>query len=107
MPDYKPNQIIRVVAVVALIAAFVLVVVVVATSDGGSGGGGSGGSQAKSNGPTKRGRAAISRGKWIVRPGDTLGLISQQTGIDVDTIIQLNPNLDPQALLEGQRIALR
>ena len=102
MPDYKPNQFVRVFAVLALIAAFVLVVAVVATS-----GGGSGGSQSKSKGPSKRARAAISRGVWIVHSGDTLGLISQQTGIAIDTIIQLNPNLDPQALLEGQRIALR
>ena len=107
MPDFKPNQFVRVFAVLALIAAFALVVVVIASSNGGSGDGGSGGSQVKSNGPTKRGRAAISRGAWIVRAGDTLGGISQQTGIAVDTIIQLNPNLDPQVLLEGQRIALR
>ena len=107
MPDYKPNQIVRVVAVLALTAALVLVVAVFATSNGGSGGGGSGGSQEKSKGPSKRARAAISRGVWIVHSGDTLGLISQQTGIAIDSIIQLNPNLDPQALLEGQRIALR
>ena len=30
-----------------------------------------------------------------------------KTGIDVTTLQQLNPNLDPQTLLEGQRIALR
>lgn len=107
MPDYKPNQIVRVFAVMALIAAFVLVVAVVATSNGGSGGGGSGNSQTKSKGPSKRARAALSRGAWIVHTGDTLGGISQETGIAIDTIIRLNPNLDPQALLEGQRIALR
>ena len=107
MPDYKPNQIVRVVAVMALVAAFILVVAVVATSGGGSGGGGSGGSQTTSSGPTKRGRVSISRGTWIVRPGDTLGKISAATNIDVDTLLQLNPNVDPQVLREGQRIALR
>ena len=40
MPDYKPNQFVRVLAVIALIAAFVLVAYVVATSGGGSGSGG-------------------------------------------------------------------
>jgi LysM repeat protein len=107
MPDYKPNQIVRVFAVLALIAALVLVAVVIATSTGGSDGGGSGTTQAKSSGPTKRGRAAIDRGVWIVRAGDTFGKISEATGIDVDQLIQLNPDVDPQALLEGQRIALR
>ena len=108
MPDYKPNQFIRAFAVLALIAAFVLVVAVVATSGGGSGGGDNGSAQVKSTeGPTKKGRAAVSRGVWIVRSGDTLGKISEETGIDIDTLVQLNPDLDPQALLEGQRIALR
>jgi hypothetical protein len=27
--------------------------------------------------------------------------------VDVDTMIQLNPDLDPQVLIAGQRIALR
>jgi LysM repeat protein len=107
MPDYKPNQFVRAFAVLALAAAFVLVVVVIATSGGGSDGGDNGSAQVKSKGPSKHGRAAIDRGVWIVRPGDTLGKISEETGIDVDTLIQLNPDLDPQTLLEGQRIALR
>jgi LysM repeat protein len=107
MPDYKPNQVVRVFAVLALVAAFILVVAVVATSGGGSGNGDNGSAQTKSTGPDKRGQQAVSRGVWIVRSGDTLGKISEETGIDIDTLIQLNPDLDPQALLEGQRIALR
>src|SRR5262249_38901321 len=106
--DYKPNQFVRAFAVVALIAAFVLVVAVVVTSGGGSGDGNNGSAQVKSEGgPTKRGRAALSRGDWIVHQGDTLGKISLATRIDIDTLVQLNPNSDPQTLLEGQRIALR
>jgi len=107
MPDYKPNQFVRVLAVCALIAAFVLVVTVVATSGGGSNKGDGGGAQAKANGPTKRGQRAVDNGVWIVHSGDTLGKISEETGVDVDTLVQLNPDLDPQALLEGQRIALK
>ncbi|MFL5907283.1 MAG: LysM peptidoglycan-binding domain-containing protein [Solirubrobacterales bacterium] len=108
MPDYKPSQVARAFAVLALVAALIVVVVVVATSGGGSDGGGNGGAQVKSKGgPSKRGRAAVSRGVWIVHPGDTLGKISEETGVDIDILIQLNPDLDPQALLEGQRIALR
>jgi LysM repeat protein len=105
MPDYKPNQIVRAFAVIALVAAFILVVVVVATSGGGSGSGDSGGAQ-KAN-VSKVGRQALRKGVWIVRPGDTLGRISVKTGIDVTTLQTLNPDLDPQTLLEGQRIALR
>ena len=105
MPDYKPNQFVRVFAVLALIAALILVVVVVATSGGGGGDGGSG--KAKKTHISKAGRRAVDKGVWIVHAGDTLGAISLKTGIDEDTLHALNPDLDPQTLLEGQRIALR
>jgi LysM domain len=105
MPDYKPNQFVRAFAVLALIAAFILVIAVVATSDGG-GGGHNGDSQKKTH-ISKAGRRAVHKGVWIVRPGDTLGAISLKTGIDQATLQALNPDIDPQTLLEGQRIALR
>jgi LysM repeat protein len=105
MPDYKPNQFVRVFAVLALIAALILVVVVVATSGGGGGDGGGG--KAKKTHVSKAGRRAVDKGVWIVHAGDTLGAISLKTGIDEDTLQALNPDLDPQTLLEGQRIALR
>jgi LysM repeat protein len=107
MPDYQPNPVVRVFAVIALVAALILVVAVIATSGGGSDDGGSGSAQERSEGSNKRTQRALDRGTWIVRSGDTLGKVSQQTDIDVDVLIQLNPDLDPQALLEGQRIALR
>jgi LysM repeat protein len=106
MPDYKPNQIVRALAVVALIAAFVLVIVVVVTSGGGSGSGDNGSAPQKAT-VSKAGRQALRKGVWVVRSGDTLGKISVKTGIDVTTLQTLNPNIDPQTLLEGQRIALR
>jgi hypothetical protein len=106
MPDYKPNQFVRAFAVVALVAAFVAVAAVVATSGGGSDDGEGNGAKVKPQGQSRRARAALDRGKWIVRSGDTLGKISEETGIDVDTLIALNPDLDPQALPEGQRIKL-
>jgi len=104
MPDYKPNQFVRVFAVLALIAAFILVAVVIATSNGGGGGGG--GKPQKTH-VSKAGKRALRKGVWIVHSGDTLGAISLKTGIDEATLQALNPNLDPQTLLEGQRIALR
>ena len=105
MPDYKPNYFVRGFAVLALVAALLLVVVVIVTTSGGLGGDGNG----KGGKPdiSKVGREAVRKGVWIVQSGDTLGEISVKTGIDQTTLLQLNPDLDPQALLEGQRIALR
>jgi LysM repeat protein len=105
MPDFKPNYFVRALALLALIAALVLVVVVIVTSSGGSDNGDDGG-DGKAD-VSKVGRKAVRKGVWVVQPGDTLGKISVKTGIDETTLLQLNPDLDPQALLEGQRIALR
>jgi LysM repeat protein len=105
MPDYKPNYFVRGIAVLALIGALVLVVVVIATSSGGSDNGDSG--DGGKPDVSKVGRKAVRKGVWIVQSGDTLGKISVKTGIDESTLLQLNPDLDPQALPEGQRIALR
>jgi LysM repeat protein len=105
MPDYKPNYFVRAFALLALVAALVLVVVVIVTSSGGSDDGDNGG-DGKAE-VSKVGRKAVRKGVWVVQQGDTLGKISVKTGIDETTLLQLNPDLDPQALLEGQRIALR
>jgi LysM repeat protein len=105
MPDYKPNQVVRAIAVLALIVALMLVVFVVVISEGGSGSGDNG--KGGKSDVSKVGRMAVRKGVWIVQSGDTLGGISVKTGIDESTLLQLNPDLDPQALLEGQRIALR
>jgi LysM repeat protein len=105
MPDFKPNYFVRALAVIALIAALVLVVVVIVTTSGKSSDGDKGGGGSAE--VSKVGRKAVHKGVWIVRSGDTLGEISVKTGIDESTLLQLNPDLDPQALLEGQRIALR
>jgi LysM repeat protein len=105
MPDYKPNYFVRAFAVIALFAALVLVGVVIVTSFGESdvGDNGNGGNADVS----KVGRQAVRKGVWIVRSGDTLGEISLKTGIEETVLLQLNPDVDPQALQEGQRIALR
>ena len=107
MPDYQPNPVVRVIAVIALVAAFVLVVAVIATSGGGSSSNDGGDASSNTVTRSREGRLALRNGVWIVHSGDTLGKISEETGVDVDKLVQLNPNLDPQALLEGQRIALR
>lgn len=106
MPQRKPNQIARVLAVLALIGAFALVVAVIVTNgDGESDEDGT--EQTEQTGLTKSGERALERGVWIVEDGDTLVAISEQTGIDLDELVSLNPDIDPQALIAGQRISLR
>jgi LysM repeat protein len=44
---------------------------------------------------------------WTVRPGDSFGLIAAQTGINLTTLEQLNPRLNPATLQPGDRVRLR
>jgi LysM repeat protein len=47
------------------------------------------------------------RRSYTVRTGDTLGGIAEKTGVAITTLEGLNPGLDPQALVAGQKLKLR
>jgi LysM repeat protein len=47
------------------------------------------------------------RRRYTVRPGDTPSSIAEKTGVPLEEILRLNPDLDPQTLSPGQRIKLR
>lgn len=53
--------------------------------------------------PEKRPRKAT----YVVEPGDTLLGIAAETGVSVSRLEELNPGLDPQRLIAGQRLKLR
>jgi LysM repeat protein len=44
---------------------------------------------------------------YRVRSGDTLGSIAEKVDVPVDTLMELNPDVDPQTLRAGQRLRLR
>src|ERR1044072_1566081 len=45
--------------------------------------------------------------RYTVRSGDTPSSIADKTGVPLEEILRLNPDLDPQTLSPGQRIKLR
>lgn len=96
-------------AILALIVAFVAVVAVFAISAGssGDGGGESGSQQVESQPATQKGQEAVARGFYVVGKGDTLSQIAADTGLEESTLTELNPEIDPQALIPGQKIRLR
>jgi LysM domain len=47
------------------------------------------------------------RRNYVVRPGDSFGSIAERTGVSIAQLEELNPEVDPQALVVGQRIRLR
>ena len=43
---------------------------------------------------------------YTVKSGDTPSGIAEKTGVPLDVLMELNPDLDPQTLSPGQRIRL-
>jgi LysM repeat protein len=44
---------------------------------------------------------------YTVKTGDTLAGIADQVGVPVTRLQELNPDLDPQTLVSGQKIRIR
>jgi LysM repeat protein len=51
--------------------------------------------------------ASGSNATYTVQVGDTLGGIADKTGVPLDRIQTLNPNVDPHAMTAGQKIKLK
>lgn len=102
------SPIARVLAVVALLAAVVLVFSAITGSSDDDGGTKSKGNRVvKKNDQAGDKKAKPKRQAYVVKDGDTLTGIAAANGVSVDTIQELNPELDPQALIAGQKLKLR
>ena len=44
---------------------------------------------------------------YTIKANDTLSAIAEKNGTTVDRLLELNPELDPQGLVAGQKIKLR
>jgi LysM repeat protein len=97
----------RALAVSALAVGFIALVVVIASSTGGG--------SHRSSGHSHRGHVSRrasepphkTAASYVVQSGDTLTSIAQKTGVPVATIERLNPEVDPQILVSGERLKLR
>jgi LysM repeat protein len=98
MVERSPARLLAPVALVAFAAALVLVI----STSGGRPSSSSSGANSKSAAHSRPTRAT-----YVVKPGDTLSKISLRTGLSVERLEALNPDLDPIALAPGQRIKLR
>ena len=107
MPQRPPNTIARIAAVVSLLTVFALIGWVVVSSGDDSGDGNrKGDGVVTTTEPTAEGERALNKGFYVVKEGDTLAQIAENTGLDLDSLEELNPTLDPQALTPGQHVRL-
>src|SRR4051794_983727 len=102
----------------AAIVVFGLALIIVLASSGGSSNGGTtnpsaqkaqdlGSTTAQSTKPRRKHSSNLPDETYVVKAGDTFGSISQKTGIPIGKLQELNPTIDPQGLVSGQRIKLR
>ena len=115
MPDKPRRSPARLLAPLALVAFVVALLFVV----GGVGQGGNDDGKSAAGGTDSAGSTAPEtkldpepkprrrKATYTVKAGDTLIQISEDTDVPVETIEELNPELDPQALVTGQKIKLR
>jgi LysM repeat protein len=107
------RQPLRALAPVSLIAfAIALLVVVVLSVAGGDGGP----DQPTGARTTKQEEQSRSQGEanrpsrarriYVVKAGDNLAIIAEREGVALEELRALNPSLDPQGLVVGQRVKL-
>jgi LysM repeat protein len=114
MPNHARRSPARLLGPIALLIVAAATVFVIAGSKIDSNDGGqpaasdSAGSTSTNQQQTTTTPAKRPRGKtYTVKTGDTLGSIAEKTGVAVEQLLELNPDLDPQALVAGQKIKLR
>ena len=111
MPHHASRSPLRLLAPVSLVIFGVAFFAIILSSGSGDGGGSASSQTAprKARGGTHAGssRQVRTRGSYTVKTGDTLAGIAARTGVPVERLQELNPELDPQALVSGQKIRLR
>jgi LysM repeat protein len=114
MHDHGRPRFARLLAPLALIAVGVVVAAMVLGSGvvGSDNGGGSSSSSANdlpaaTERTTTAGRQQKRRSTYTIKANDTLSGIAAATGTTVEQLQTLNPELDPQGLVAGQKIKLR
>jgi LysM repeat protein len=111
MPDHGRRSPARLLAPIALVLVTVACVVVIlsstASDDGGQATEGASESRTTTTSPRAQRERRRRRAIYVVKTDDTLDRISAKTGVPVERLLELNPELDPLALVSGQRIRLR
>ncbi len=83
-------------------------IVVIATALGGGDDGGGSSDGSSHPGHVEHGQVQAHTPKtYEVQSGDTLTSIAHETGVPVAVIVKLNPGVDPQILVSGEKLKLR
>lgn len=102
--EKRTSAVARFVAALALVGAVLVVVVIVgaAMNDDSSP------QEQRTERPAKKQKQQRPKVEtYTIETGDTLTSIAQETGVSVNRILELNPEVDPQILVAGETLKLR
>jgi LysM repeat protein len=97
----------RLLALLALVVGLIVVIVALGSALGGDD---HGDSNSRSHAGQAKHRSAPQKetpASYTVQNGDTLTSIAHETGVPVARIQALNPGIDPQILISGEKLKLR
>ena len=112
MPDQADQSSARILAPAALALCLVAFFGVILVSGGGGDDDRADEREERTSTAKRQARRSAPAGQpnaptYTVKTGDTLAGIADKTNVPVERIQELNPDLDPQALVSGQKIKLR
>jgi LysM repeat protein len=108
MAGRSPARFLAPLALVAVAIALYMVVTSSSEKSGGSNQPGQTSGNRPAASPTAEGkRERKGPRRYRVKAGDTPTSIADKTGVPLEEILRLNPDLDPQTLAPGQRLKLR
>ncbi len=106
--DDRARSPLRLLAPLALVLATLVFLVVVASGvvGGGEENASTGTAERTPNGESQQQSEGSGDDSYEVQEGDTLDGIAAETGVSVEELQELNPDLDPQSLIAGQELRL-
>jgi LysM repeat protein len=107
----SPARLLAPISLVVFVLALLIVIASSGTDESSDSGAGSisqqQSQQTSTTGDTTTGEPTVSGNFYTVKTGDTLAAIAEEVGVPVTRLQELNPDLDPQALVSGQKIRIR
>lgn len=97
----------RALAAIAVVCGFLALIVVISSSLGGDDGGDGQRGATRAQQGKAQGKGKRKPASYVVQSGDTLVSIARRTGVPVAQIERLNPGVDPQILVSGEKLKLR
>jgi LysM repeat protein len=102
----RTSALARIFAALALVGAVLVVAILIASSTGGD-------SSSEPHHSTRTAKQQPQHSEkpppesYVIKTGDTLTSIAHETGVPVAEILALNPEVDPQILIAGEKLKLR